>query len=377
MKPQSGHPWFQWVLAMSSSATTRGPAALSASLARVASAASAQNRLQSLDVLRGLTIVLMILVNQSGDLAHTYRPLVHAPWNGLTFADVVFPCFLFIVGVSLVLSLSGRVERGTNRPALLQQAFKRAAILFVIGVALNGLPSYHLATLRFYGVLQRIAFCYFVAVFLYLWLKPRTLVLVTAAILLGYYVLLRWVPVPGYGIPGVSVPFLDPHGNLAAWLDRQIFPANHLYLQGFYDPEGLLSSLPALASTLIGVLAGLELLKQKTGSLNAGLRCRSEFSRGGPAMEPLVSAQQALVDQLLCSRERWDQPDCARVATVVAGWAQPQGPRACTFQNFRHQRAGCLCFLGRYGRPVLVSTAAPYGRGGPALALSAGAHVPS
>src|SRR5579864_5578946 len=85
------------------------------------------------------------------------------------------------------------------------KAFKRAAILFVVGVALNGFPWYNLATLRIYGVLQRIAFCYFVAVLLYLWLKPRTLVIVTAAILLGYYVLLRWVPVPGYGMPGVDV----------------------------------------------------------------------------------------------------------------------------------------------------------------------------
>jgi predicted acyltransferase len=86
---------------------------------------------------------------------------------------------------------------------------------------------------------------------------------VTAAILLSYYVLLRWVPVPGYGMPGVHVAFLDQHGNLPAWLDRQIFPASRLYLHGFYDPEGLLSSLPALGSTLIGVLTGVELLKRR------------------------------------------------------------------------------------------------------------------
>jgi predicted acyltransferase len=209
----------------------------------------------------------MILVNASGGVAHGYRPLVHAPWNGLTFADVVFPCFLFIVGISLVLSLSDRGRRGAEQPALMRKALKRAAILFVIGLILNGYPWYNLATLRIYGVLQRIALCYFVAVLLYLWLKPRTLVIVTAAILLGYYVLLRWVPVPGYGMPGVDVAFLDPHGNLPAWLDRQIFSASHLYLQGFYDPEGLLSSLPALASTLIGVLAGIELVKRKGGWL--------------------------------------------------------------------------------------------------------------
>ena len=166
-------------------------------------------------MLRGITIVLMILVNTSGGVAHGYRPLVHAAWNGLTFADVVFPCFLFIVGISLVLSLSDRDEARRRRPALVRKALKRAAILFVIGLVLNGFPWYNLATLRIYGVLQRIAFCYFVAVLLYLWLKPRTLVIVTAAILLGYYVLLRWVPVPGYGMPGVDVTFLDPHGNLA------------------------------------------------------------------------------------------------------------------------------------------------------------------
>jgi predicted acyltransferase len=252
---------------MSLSATTRGQIEIPAPSATLASASAAQKRLQSLDVLRGITIVLMILVNASGGVAHGYRPLVHAPWNGLTFADVVFPCFLFIVGISLVLSLSDRGRRGAEQPALMRKALKRAAILFVIGLILNGYPWYNLATLRIYGVLQRIALCYFVAVLLYLWLKPRTLVIVTAAILLGYYVLLRWVPVPGYGMPGVDVAFLDPHGNLPAWLDRQIFSASHLYLQGFYDPEGLLSSLPALASTLIGVLAGIELVKRKGGWL--------------------------------------------------------------------------------------------------------------
>src|SRR6185437_360385 len=249
---------------MSLSTTTRRPVEISAPSVP---ALVTQTRLQSLDVLRGLTIVLMILVNQSGDRAHTYSPLIHAPWNGLTFADVVFPCFLFIVGVSLVLSLSGRLQRGTDRSMLIGQALKRAAILFAIGLILNALPWPGLASFRIYGVLQRIAFCYFVAVLLYLGLKPRTLLLATVGILLGYYVLLRWVPVPGYGIPGVDIAFLDPHGNLAAWLDRQIFPASHLYQQGFYDPEGLLSSLPALASTLIGVLTGIELLKQKAGSL--------------------------------------------------------------------------------------------------------------
>jgi predicted acyltransferase len=138
---------------MSLSATTRVPVKIPASSVTLAAASLTEGRLQSLDVLRGVTIVLMILVNQSGDLAHTYRPLVHAPWNGLTFADVVFPCFLFILGISLVLSLSDRVGRGTERPALIWQALRRAVILFLLGVALNGFPWHPLATLRIYGVL--------------------------------------------------------------------------------------------------------------------------------------------------------------------------------------------------------------------------------
>lgn len=213
-------------------------------------------RLQSLDALRGLTIALMILVNTSGDGAHTYRLLRHSPWNGCTLADVVFPCFLFMVGISLVLSLGGKLRRGVPRRVLVSQALRRALILFAIGIAINGFPRFDLHTLRVFGVLQRIAICFFLASLIYLWFRPRAIVWITVAILLGYWILLRWVPVPGYGLPGTSVPFLDPHGNLPAWLDRHLLPASHLYHQGYYDPEGLLASVPALASTLIGVLTG-------------------------------------------------------------------------------------------------------------------------
>jgi predicted acyltransferase len=216
-------------------------------------------RLQSLDALRGLTIALMILVNTSGDGAHTYRLLRHSPWNGCTLADVVFPCFLFMVGISLVLSLCGKLRRGISRPILVRQAFRRSVILFAIGIAINGFPRFHLETLRLFGVLQRIAICFFLATLVYLWLRPRAIFWLTLAILLGYWLLLRWVPVPGYGVPGVSVPLLDPHGNLPAWLDRHLLPASHLYHQGYYDPEGLLGSISALASTLIGVLTAFSL----------------------------------------------------------------------------------------------------------------------
>ena len=216
-------------------------------------------RLQSLDALRGLTIALMILVNTSGDGAHTYRLLRHSPWNGCTLADIVFPCFLFMVGISLVLSLSGKLRRGISRRVLVHQALRRAFVLFAIGIAINGFPRFDLHTLRVFGVLQRIAICFFLASLVYLWLRPRTIVWITVGILLGYWVLLRWVPVPGYGLPGVNVPFLDPHDNLPAWLDRHLLPAAHLYHRGYYDPEGLLASIPALASTLIGILTAFSL----------------------------------------------------------------------------------------------------------------------
>ena len=236
-------------------------------------------RLRSLDALRGLTIALMILVNTSGDGAHTYRLLRHSPWNGCTLADVVFPCFLFMVGISLVLSLSGKLRRGISRRILVRQALRRAFVLFAIGIAINGFPRFDLHTLRVFGVLQRIAICFFLASLIYMWTRPRTIVWITVALLVGYWILLRWVPVPGYGLPGVSVPFLDPHGNLPAWLDRHLLPAAHLYHQGYYDPEGLLASLPALGSTLIGVLAAFVLQAHRNATaktkqlLLAGVLC--------------------------------------------------------------------------------------------------------
>jgi predicted acyltransferase len=142
--------------------------------------------------------------------------------------------------------------------------------LFAIGIAINGFPRFDLHTLRVFGVLQRIAICFFLASLIYLWLRPRAIVWITVAILLGYWILLQWVPVPGYGLPGVNVPLLDPHANLPAWLDRHLLPASHLYHQGYYDPEGLLASIPALASTLIGILTAFFL--QAAGSAEAKAR---------------------------------------------------------------------------------------------------------
>ena len=237
------------------------------------------SRLLSLDVLRGLTIGFMILVNNNGDERRAFWPLKHAYWNGFTPTDLVFPTFLFIVGISTVLSLSSRIKQGIGKQALAVSVVRRSVILYLLGLLVNSFPYFHLHTMRFYGVLPRIAICYFVVAMLYL-ISPgwRSKAVLAVAALVGYWVLLRFVPVPGYGVPTHDVPLLDRDGNLTAWLDRQIFSASHLY-EGVRDPEGLLSTIPAIGTALLGMLTGLWLrstasIGQKArGIAVAGLSC--------------------------------------------------------------------------------------------------------
>ena len=218
----------------------------------------------SLDIYRGLMVAGMIVVDNPGSDEYAYWPIMHAKWNGWTPADFIFPSFLFLVGISIVYSFSARIERGESRAHILLHAFKRTLILIAIGVLVNASPIIGLDvhTWRFEGVLQRIALCYFVCAILELRAGAREKILVLLACLLGYWALLRFVPVPGYGTPGRDVPFLDPVANLPAWLDRKLF-MGHLY-DGTSDPEGLLHTIPAVASCLIGVLTGHWLRSRKT-----------------------------------------------------------------------------------------------------------------
>lgn len=227
----------------------------------------APQRLLSLDVLRGLTIAGMILVTDPGSYQVTYPQLRHAVWNDPTLTDLIFPSFLVIVGVSLTLSFVARLQRGATRRALLGHAFRRGAWLVAIGLLVNGFPFYHLAHLRLPGILQRIGLCYVLASLLYLALhhprvRPRDRRLVIAAACLGllalYWALLELYPTPGFG-PGR----LDSLGSLPAVVDRAVFTVPHLWDWGTtpghgvtFDPEGLLSTMGALASVLFGVLAG-------------------------------------------------------------------------------------------------------------------------
>ena len=225
-------------------------------------------RLLSLDVLRGLTIGFMILVNDQAGPA-PFRQLVHASWNGFTATDLVFPTFLLLVGISTVLSTAARLARGATRRELFVHTLRRTVLLIAFGFVVNNFPFFDLATARYYGVLPRIAICYFVVATLYL-VSPgwKDKVVISILCLVAYWALMRFVPVPGYGVPTHDVMINDHDGNLAAWLDRQIFGASHLY-EHTRDPEGLLSTLPAIATTLFGMLAGLWLRTKQAASRKA------------------------------------------------------------------------------------------------------------
>ncbi|MGI4854890.1 MAG: acyltransferase family protein [Janthinobacterium lividum] len=233
-------------------------------------------RLLSLDVLRGITIAFMILVNNQPGPG-SFHALNHAQWNGFTPTDLVFPTFLFLVGVSLVLSTAARLRSGVPRGTLLLHMLRRAAVLFAFGLLVNTFPFQHLDSIRFYGVLQRTALCYLAAGLLCIgWPGWKNKAAVAALCLLAYWALLRFVPVPGFGVPTHDVVINHPDGNLTAWLDRALFAPQHLY-QRVRDPEGLLSTLPAIATTLFGVLTGLWLrtsrpsLQKALGAAAAGV----------------------------------------------------------------------------------------------------------
>jgi predicted acyltransferase len=214
-----------------------------------------EGRLTSLDVFRGIAIALMILVNSPGGGVY-YGFLQHAGWNGWTLADLVFPLFVFIVGASIPLAFTRRLDQRVSRRKLLVRVARRTMILFVLGIFVSGFPfGFNPATFRVMGVLQRIALCYLFASLVFLFLRPRWQLLLTLAIPIVYWMLMSLVPVPGYG-PGV----LTENGNLAGYIDRLLL-GRHVYsFTGTYDPEGLLSTLPAVGTALIGVLAGLCLL---------------------------------------------------------------------------------------------------------------------
>ncbi len=217
------------------------------------SVAGGPPRILSVDVLRGLTVAAMVLVNNPGSWAHVYGPLRHAEWHGATFTDTIFPFFLFIVGVAIPLALGPRQEAGRSGLAL--RVLRRATVIFALGLLLHALPWFHLATVRIPGVLQRIAVCYLAVALVFLWTDGvagwRKQAGVAATLLVGYWLLMTHVAPPG-GVAGD----LSPAGNLAGYVDRLVLGPHIWQVAKVYDPEGLLSTLPAIATTLLGVLAG-------------------------------------------------------------------------------------------------------------------------
>ncbi|MBA4218979.1 MAG: DUF1624 domain-containing protein [Proteobacteria bacterium] len=212
-------------------------------------------RLLSLDAFRGFAIGAMLLVNNPGDWGHVYAPLLHAHWHGWTFTDWVFPFFVFIAGLSMTISLARRAASGADRWALLRSTARRALTLIALGLLLNLIPSFDLATLRIPGVLQRLGLCTLLAAPIVLWCRSRGVALWAVALMAVYAAVQLNVPVPDVS-GAVHTGLLEPGQDVGAWLDRQLL-GNHLWKASrTWDPEGLLSTLPAVSTQLLGVLAG-------------------------------------------------------------------------------------------------------------------------
>jgi len=224
----------------------------------------------SLDVFRGIAIAGMLVVNNPGSWSYVYPPLAHAEWHGWTPTDLIFPFFLFIMGVAIPLALGRRLARGDARRAIWRHVVRRTFILFALGLFLNGFPHFDLPRIRIPGVLQRIALCYFFATLIVMKAKARWQAFAALALLAAYWAMLTLVPVPGYGA-GV----LTPEGNLAAYVDARLL-RGHLY-RPTWDPEGILSTIPAIATTLFGALTAHWLTSPRTarekvlGLIGAGI----------------------------------------------------------------------------------------------------------
>ncbi len=250
----------------------------------MSSGVAVAERSVALDVFRGLTIAFMVLVNNPG--AASYPPLRHADWHGWTPTDLVFPFFVFIVGAAIPYSLSARARKGGGRGAFALRLVRRAAILFALGLLLAGFPRFDFSTIRIPGVLQRIALSWLLATLVCARAGPRAQLAVAGVLLVMHTVLLTLVPVPGVGPPS-----LGKETNLGAWLDRQLL-GGHLWKQSkTWDPEGLLGTLTAVATALLGAGAGAGLATRRS----SGPFRRADILASGGALLLLLSIPAAAV----------------------------------------------------------------------------------
>jgi predicted acyltransferase len=215
------------------------------------------NRLASIDAFRGATIAGMIIVINPGSWKYIYTPLRHADWNGLTLADLVYPFFLFVVGVSITFSFSKILEQNISKKNLYPKIIRRSIILFLLGLFINTFPDFDLINIRIMGVLQRIALCYLIVSLIFLNTKLSTQIILSLLFLSIYWAIMELVLVPevGYGI-------YEKGRNAAAYLDKFILAGHMGYYEKMGEPEGFISTLPSLSTTMFGVFAGF-LLKKK------------------------------------------------------------------------------------------------------------------
>ncbi len=214
-------------------------------------------RLISLDAFRGFTIAAMIMVNNPGSWSFVYPPLEHATWNGLTPTDLIFPFFIFIVGVSIALAYSKRLNAGVEKGPMYRKIIFRSAKIFAVGILLWLFPKFDFESVRIAGVLQRIAVVFMVSALLFLNSRWKTQAIAGALLLVVYWLLMILIPTPSFG-----TAMLEPGANLAAWFDSKFLPG-YLY-QKTWDPEGILSTFPAIASGITGLLAGQLIVSKLT-----------------------------------------------------------------------------------------------------------------
>ena len=237
-------------------------------------------RLISLDALRGYTIALMVIVNDPGSWSHVYPPLLHAQWHGVTLTDLVFPFFLFIVGVSITLAYTKRLDAGTGKKDLYTKIVSRAVKIMLLGWFLWLWPSFNFAGMRYVGVLPRIAIVFLVCALIFLNTNWKQQVWIASLVLIGYWLLMALMPVPIDDVirnalatgqvsssegmlhigqirqvaNGFIAPNYEPGVNMTAWLDRLLVPGD--FWQKTWDPEGLMSTFPAIVTGMIGMLIG-------------------------------------------------------------------------------------------------------------------------
>ncbi len=215
-----------------------------------------QNRLLSIDVLRGMTLIFMIIVNTPGSWDYVYAPLLHADWNGLTPTDYIFPNFLFIVGVSIVLSLNNKINE-LNRTHVLKKIIWRAFKIYLVGVFLWVFPDFDFSSIRWVGVLQRISFVFLFCGLIYIFIDKKFFIYISFITLIIYWFIMLYVPVPGIGTPDLSSPEL----NIAHYIDSKFLPG--VLWQDTWDPEGILTTIPSIITGVFGLVAGSILVSNK------------------------------------------------------------------------------------------------------------------